>query len=115
MVANPNDSKTNKVLEMVINDLDENNYNKYTVGGWNFELYIKPSVLVLEHFYRSHYCHPITPKSLPAHLLLKITCVCIYTRERERERERERDLSLLYAYINHINMVDTNKRQMLVV
>ena len=42
MVANPNNSKTNKVLEMVINDLDENNYNKYTVGGWNFELYIKP-------------------------------------------------------------------------
>ena len=99
MVANPNNSKTNKVLEMVINDLDENNYNKYTVGGWNFELYIKPSVLVLEHFYRSHYRHPITPKSLPAHLLLKITCVCIYTRERERERERKRERSQSFVCI----------------
>ena len=89
MVANPNDSKTNKVLEMVINDLDENNYNKYTVGGWNFELYIKPSVLVLKHFYRS----------LPAHLLLKITCVCIYTKEREREREREREISVFCMHI----------------
>jgi len=98
MVANPNDRKTNKVLEMVINDLDENNHNKYTVGGWNLDLYIKPSVLVLKHFYRSHYCHPITPKSLPAHLLLKITCVCVYIYERERVRERERSRSFVCIY-----------------
>lgn len=51
MAANPNDRTTKEVLEMVINDLDENNYNKDTVGGWNLELYIKPSVRVLKHFY----------------------------------------------------------------